>query len=413
MLIRPFPAIRPTPDLVKEVSCLPYDVMNRMEAVKMAEGKPFSFLHVIRSEIDLDPVVGAYDQAVYQKASLNLQSMLQAGTLAQDPEPYFYLYQQTLAGRKQLGLVACFHIDDYLNNRIKKHELTRPEKEEDRIRHFDACNAHTEPVFLTHRSNENLTVLMNDYTLQDSPAYDFTTEDGVGHALWVVNDPIVIHQIETIFDQEIPHLYIADGHHRTASSVKIGLQRRETVKNLDPHDPSQYLMAVTFPQDDLMIMEYNRVVKDLNGMTPEELLQRLEADFECQEVEEAFQPDLKHTFGMHLNNRWYRLTAKPHTYREDDVISQLDVNILQNSLLHPLLNILDPRTDKRIDFVGGIRGIGELEKRVQEDMALAFSLYPTTIEDLLSVADENKIMPPKSTWFEPKLRSGLFIHSLK
>ncbi|SMP38497.1 DUF1015 domain-containing protein [Anoxynatronum buryatiense] len=413
MLIQPFPAIRPAAAIAREVSCLPYDVMNRAEALKMADGNPNSFLHVIRSEIDLDPMVDAYDRAVYQKASENLQYLIKKGTLIQDDQPAFYLYRQTMAGRSQLGIVACFSIDDYVNDRIKKHELTRPEKENDRIHHFDACDAHTEPVFLTHRSNASLTGFLQELTVKQAPAYDFITEDGIGHALWVVSGSSDVERIQTIFNEEVPSLYIADGHHRSASSAKIGLQRRAQQKDLDANDPSQFFMAVSFPQEDLLIMEYNRVVKDLNDLSPEELIIRLEAHFECQPVNEAYQPQEKHSFGMLIDEQWYALKAKPHTYDSEDVISQLDVSILQNWLLQPILGISDPRTDQRIDFVGGIRGIGELEKRVQTDMALAFSLFPTTIEDLLQVADEQKIMPPKSTWFEPKLRSGLFVHSLK
>lgn len=413
MLIKPFNAIRPDAVLAREVACLPYDVMNRAEAMRMAEGNPHSFLHVIRSEIDLDPTIGSYDASVYEKAAENLKKMQETEVLIQDETPCFYLYRQIMDGRSQLGIVATFSIDDYLNNTIKKHEFTRPVKEEDRIRHFDVCNAHTEPVFLTHRSNDALTNLLQSISQSQDPEYDFVSEDGIGHALWVIGDPDNIHQIQEIFNQEIDSLYIADGHHRTASSVKIGLQRREREKDLDPNDPSQFIMAVSFPQEDLLIMEYNRVVKDLNGLTPESFLLQVVQDFDCEPVGEAYQPTEKHHFGMLLENQWYHLTAKAHTYDEDDVISQLDVSILQDNLLHPILGIEDPRTDQRIDFVGGIRGIGELEQRVEQDMALAFALHATTIEDLLQVADENKVMPPKSTWFEPKLRSGLFIHSLK
>lgn len=412
MIIRPFKAIRPTAELAREVSCLPYDVMNRSEALRMSKDKPNSFLHVIRSEIDLSPEVGSYDKAVYEKAAENLNKMRTEGVMIQDDTPSFYLYRQVMDGRSQLGIVATFSIDDYMNGTIKKHELTRPEKEEDRIRHFDVCNAHTEPVFLTHRSNDNLTGLINIIAREQTPAYDFMTEDGIGHTLWVISDESTLENIQSIFRHEIDCLYIADGHHRTASSAKIGLRRREEIKGLDADDPSQFLMAVTFPQEDLLIMEYNRVVKDLNGMSEEDFVTRVKANFECETVDAAYQPESKHEFGMFMDGQWYKLTAKPHTFDPEDVISQLDVSILQNHLLQPILGIADPRTDSRIDFVGGIRGIGELELRVEKDMKVAFSMYATTIEDLLQVADEDKIMPPKSTWFEPKLRSGLFVHSL-
>lgn len=413
MLIKPFKGIRPDAPLAREVSCLPYDVMNRSEALRMSKDKPNSFLHVIRSEIDLSAEVGSYDKAVYDKAAENLNKMQAEGVLIQDASPCFYLYRQVMDGRSQLGIVATFSIDDYMNGVIKKHELTRPEKEEDRIRHFDVCNAHTEPVFLTHRSNDNLTGLLNIIAREQNPVYDFMTEDGIGHTLWVISDEATVENIQSIFRHEIDCLYIADGHHRTASSAKIGLRRREEIKGLEPDDPSQFLMAVTFPQEDLLIMEYNRVVKDLNGMSEEEFLTRVKANFHCEAVDAAYQPEAKHEFGMLLDDQWYKLTAKAHTFDPEDVISQLDVSILQNHLLQPILGIADPRTDSRIDFVGGIRGIGELELRVEKDMKVAFSMYATTIEDLLQVADEDKIMPPKSTWFEPKLRSGLFVHSLE
>jgi uncharacterized protein (DUF1015 family) len=413
MIIKPFPAIRPDAAFASEVACLPYDVMNRAEALNMAADNPRSFLRVIRSEIDLDPTVSSYDPAVYEKAATTLKDFLSEGILIQDQQPFFYLYRQTMNGRNQLGIVACFSIDDYLNDRIKKHEYTRPEKEEDRIRHFDACNAHTEPVFLAHRTNDSLTRLMETYISQNKPVYDFISEDDIAHTLWVVNDASVVEEIIRLFDEQVPCVYIADGHHRTASSVKIGLKRREMQKDLDPNDPSQFIMAVTFPQEDLLIMEYNRVVKDLNGLSPDEFLSSVEENFTCTPVNTAYQPAKKHAFGMLLGTQWYELIAKPHTYDESDVISQLDVSILQDFLFRPILGIEDPRTDKRIDFVGGIRGINELERRTQHDMELGFSMFATTIEDLLQVADEHKIMPPKSTWFEPKLRSGLFIHSLQ
>ncbi len=410
MKIRPFKALRPAPGLASEVACLPYDVMNTEEAAKMAEGNPHSFLHVIRSEIDLPEVSSQYDHQVYRQAQNNLHDMVKNQILVQDEVPSFYLYRQRMEGRQQLGIVACHSIDDYENGLIKKHEFTRPEKEKDRIRHFDQCDAHTEPVFLTYRSEETFTGMIRQYAVEQKPVYDFTTEDEIQHTLWVVSDEEWIHRMAEAFEHNVHALYIADGHHRTASAAKIGLKRREENPGLDPNDESQFLMAVSFPQEDLYCMEYNRVVKDLNGMTPDELLARVSQHFECEPVENAYQPKEKHEFGMLLNKHWYRLIAKPHTYAENDVIQQLDVSILQKYLLQPILGILDPRTDKRIDFVGGIRGIKELERRVHKDMELAFSMYPTTIDDLLQVADEDKIMPPKSTWFEPKLRSGIFLH---
>lgn len=410
MKIRPFKALRPDPSLASEVACLPYDVMNTEEAAKMAKGNPNSFLHVIRSEISLPKTSNQYDHLVYQQARRNLSNMIKKQVLIQDEVPSFYLYQQQMKGRQQLGIVACHSIDDYNNGFIKKHEFTRPEKEQDRIRHFDECDAHTEPIFLTYRSNELFTKLLHQYASTHEPVYDFDTEDEIQHTLWVIDEEDWIHRIAQTFEDTIAALYIADGHHRTASAFKIGMKRRDQNPNMDPNDESQFLMAVSFPQEDLYCMEYNRVVTDLNGMTPDELLAKLAEHFECEPLEHPYKPKEKHEFGMLLNKNWYRLIAKPHTYLDNDVIQQLDVSILQHYLLQPILDIIDPRTDKRIDFVGGIRGIEELERRVQEDMQLAISMYPTTIDDLLQVADEDKIMPPKSTWFEPKLRSGIFIH---
>ena len=411
MNVYPFPAIRPNSSVAMSVSCLPYDVMNRTEAARMAQGNPHSFLRVIRSEIDIDPSVSSYDSSVYAKASENLNQMIRAGTFIQDDTPCLYLYEQTLDNISQLGIVACFSIDDYLEGRIKKHELTRPEKEVDRIQHFDACHAHTEPVFLAHRSHEPLDNLLKSYSLSNEPAYSFRTDDQVLHRLWVIHQESEIHEIQRVFQSGIPHVYIADGHHRTASSVKIGLKRKEENPDISTDDPSQYIMAVSFPHSDLRIMEYNRVVTDLNGLEPDSFLEMLLQNFLCEPSAGHVKPKKKHTFGMFLNDQWYRLEALPHTYNGKDVINSLDVSILQRHILEPLLGISDPRTDQRIDFVGGIRGIHELEKRVHTDMTLAFSLFPTTMDDLMQVADENKIMPPKSTWFEPKLRSGLFVHS--
>lgn len=407
---KPFKGIRPKVGLADKVATLPYDVMNREEAKKMAEGNEYSFLHIVRSEIDLEDTINPYDEIVYKTARKNLDTMLEKGTLVQDIMPKFYIYRQIMWGRVQTGIVGCTSIDDYVNDIIKKHELTRVEKEIDRINNFDHCDAHTEPVFLTYRKNEKINNIINNWVKFNKPLYDFTSDDSITHIVWDITDEDTIKTIEEIFGS-MDYLYIADGHHRSASSVKVGLKRREASRNNAGKEEYNYFLAVIFPDEDLYIMDYNRVVKDLNGYTPEHFLMKIREQFHIEESKDRFKPKEKHTFGMYLDKKWYKITAKEGSYDSDNAIERLDVSILQNNLLNPVLDIQDPRTDKRIDFVGGIRGLEELEKRVDHDMKVAFSMYPTTIEDLISVADSGMIMPPKSTWFEPKLRSGLFIHS--
>jgi uncharacterized protein (DUF1015 family) len=410
--IRPFKALRPKEELVHQVACLPYDVMNTKEAAKMAEGNPNSFLHVTRSEIDFENLESPYSEKVYLKAKENLNQMIGDGILIEDEKPMYYLYRQVMEGRVQTGIVGCASIDDYMEGKIKKHEYTRHEKELDRINHFDCCDAHTEPVFLTFRTNKALKQIIQKWTENHSPVYNFQSEDGIQHALWPVDEDQITEQIKALFEK-MEAVYIADGHHRTASAVKIGLKRREKYPAFTGEEEFNYLLSVVFPQEDLYIMEYNRVVKDLNGHSLEAFIEEVKKKFTLEKKEAPVQPDEKHSFGMYLEKQWYKLKAKKETYDETDVISQLDVTILQNYLLQPILGIEDPRTDKRIDFIGGIRGVKELERRIESDMALAFSMYATTIEDLLSIADKGEVMPPKSTWFEPKLRSGLFVHLLK
>jgi uncharacterized protein (DUF1015 family) len=411
-IVRPFKAIRPTPALADKVISLPYDVMNREEATQMAKNNPMSFLRICRSEIDLPDQKNPYDESIYLKARDNIQQFLADGTMLQDEDPTLYIYRQTMGPNTQTGIVGCVSIDDYMNDIIKKHEYTREEKEQDRIRHFDICNANTEPVFLTHRANNQLGQLTDEYTRLYDAEFHITTNDGVGHIFWVIRDNSVRDKIVEIF-KSIPALYIADGHHRSASACKVGLKRREAHPNFTGDEEFNFFMAVIFPDEDLNIFDYNRVVRDLNGYTPEAFLKAIEdAGFSVElHGADIYRPTEKHTFGMFIDEAWYKLTAKPQIV-SDHPIDGLDVAILQKHLLAPILGIEDPRTDKRIDFVGGIRGLVELEKRVRNDMKVAFAMYPVTIADLLNVSDNGMVMPPKSTWFEPKLGSGLFVHQL-
>ncbi|NLM13423.1 MAG: DUF1015 domain-containing protein [Epulopiscium sp.] len=412
-VLKPFKAIRPRKDLVHKVAALPYDVMSSEEAREMVKDNPYSFLHVDKAEIDLDPLIDLYDKKVYEKARENLNRMINEGIYIKDKSPFFYIYKLIMGGREQTGIVGCTSIDDYQNNIIKKHELTREDKEQDRINHVDYCNAHTGPIFLTYRAKEEITEIIELWMKNKDAIYDFTAEDHIRHMVWIIDDKSVITQIQNAF-KEIDYLYIADGHHRAASAVKVGLKRRQE-GNYTGEEEFNFFLSVLFPDDQLHIMDYNRVVKDLNGLSEEEFLKALNDKFIVEKLEETvpYKPGKKHEFGMYLGNTWYRLTAKKGSFNDDDPVERLDVSILQNNLLHPILGITDPRTDKNIDFVGGIRGLKELEARVQNGMEVAFSMYPTSIKDLMDIADANKIMPPKSTWFEPKLRSGIFIHSLQ
>ncbi len=411
-IVRPFRAVRPAKDYADKVISLPYDVMNREEAAKMAEGNPYSFLHICRSEIDLPHVENPYSETVYEKARINIDDFLINEILFREEEPLLYIYKQEMDGRSQVGIVGCVSIDEYLNNTIKKHEFTRVEKELDRINHFDRCNTNTEPVFLTYRDDKRLRMLIEGWMNGHMPEYEFKTEDGIGHALWPITDQNVIGTLTALFD-EIDSLYIADGHHRSASAVKVGQKRREAHPGYTGEEEFNYFMAVIFPDVDLRIFDYNRVVKDLNGLSREEFLQKVAEKFLVEPVGNSpYRPKEKHHFGMYLKDQWYKLTAKAEIVCDEDVIKCLDVSILQDNLLQPILGINDPRTDKRIDFVGGIRGLGELEGRVAQDMNVAFALYPVSISDLLAVSDKDMVMPPKSTWFEPKLGSGLFMHEL-
>lgn len=413
-ILRPFKAIRPRKDLVSKVAELPYDVMNRQEAKSMAEGNPVSFLHVDRAEIDLDDSISLYDGKVYEKARENLYHMIEKNVLVKDEKKYLYIYRLIMNGRAQTGIVGCTAVDDYLNDVIKKHEFTRKEKEQDRINHIDFCNSNTGPIFLTYKYNEKVGEIVDTWT-KNVPTYDFTAKDGVEHIVWVVDNEETIKTLTSLF-ANIDKLYIADGHHRAASAVKVGLKRRAQNPNYDGSEEFNFFLSVIFPDKDLKILDYNRIVKDLNGLNKDEYLNKISDKFEVSEYkgEGQYKPQCKHTYGMYLDGKWYELKAKDGSYDLNDAVQRLDVSILQNNLLTPVLGIGDPRTDERIDFVGGIRGLKELEERTNHNEGrLAFSMYPPDMQDLMNIADAGEVMPPKSTWFEPKLRSGIFIHELK
>ncbi|EMA6344933.1 DUF1015 family protein [Bacillus cytotoxicus] len=412
--IRPFRAIRPVQNKAAQVATLPYDVLNSAEAREVVKGNPYSFLHIDKAEIDLSISISPYDDSVYEKANENLQRLIREEILTQDEEPCFYIYQLTMQGRRQSGLVVCTSIDEYMDNTIKKHERTRHDKEQDRIRHVDACNANTGPIFLTYRAKESVTTLLVNWQENHIPMYQFTADDGVEHVVWKIAEVDVIAALIQSFE-EIPALYIADGHHRSASAVQVGLMRREEHPNYTGDEEFNFFLSVLFPHDELSIWDYNRVVKDLNGLTEEQFLQQISQSFHVEIAHTSpLKPNKRHTFGMYMNRVWYELTAKEEIVAAQDVVKRLDVAILQDYVLSKVLQIHDPRTDARIDFVGGIRGLKELEHLVDSGpYQVAFSLYPTSMEELLAIADAGEVMPPKSTWFEPKLRSGIFIHSLE
>ena len=413
-IVRPFKAVRPAADLADKVAALPYDVMNSQEAREMVVGNPYSFLHVDKAEIDLDPAIDLYDTRVYEKARDNLNQMIADGVFLQEEKPCLYIYRQEMDDRVQTGIVGCTSIDEYRENIIRKHELTRADKEQDRINHVDYCDANTGPIFLTYRSNMYINFRVAEYMERHEPVYDFTSDDGISHMVWVIDEGNVIRELMGRF-QQVENLYIADGHHRSASAVRVGMKRREQNPDWDGDEEFNYFLSVIFPDDQLYIMDYNRIVKDLNGNTAEAFLAKVAEKFTVTpyEGDGVLKPSKKHNYGMYLAGKWYELSAKDGTYDAADPVAQLDVSILQNNLLHPVLGIGDPRTDKRIDFVGGIRGLQSIADRVDRgEMAVAFSMFPTTMEDLMDIADAGAIMPPKSTWFEPKLRSGLAIHKL-
>lgn len=410
--VRPFRGFRPLPQYAAEVAAKPYDVLSSEEARIEAQGKPLSFLHVGKPEIDLPPEIDLYDPRVYERAKENLDRLISDGILVQDPKPCFYLYGQIMGNHTQYGIVGCVSVQEYWNDTIKKHELTRKDKEDDRMRHVKATNAHTGPIFLTYHAEPRIDAIADRVRLVD-PVYDFVADDGIRHQFWVISDDRLIRQLVELFGRVHP-LYVADGHHRSAAAARVGKEMAEANPNHRGDEEYNFFLAVLFPHNQLQIMEYNRVVKDLNGLTEERFLEEIEKHkFSVREAEAAVKPKAKGEFGMYLRGQWYRLKADLSYLTTRDPVQRLDVSILQNHLLGPVLGIDDPRTNKRIDFVGGIRGLKELERRVNSgEMTVAFSLYPTSIEELLSIADAGKIMPPKSTWFEPKLRDGIVVHFL-
>lgn len=410
--IRPFRALRPIPEKAGDVAALPYDVYNREEATKAVYGNYDTFLRVDRPETTMDHRIDLHDPAVYRQAVRNLNRLIDRGLMVQEDTPCLYLYELVMDGRSQVGLVCCVAIDEYLDNTIKKHEKTRQDKEEDRIQHVNALDAHTGPIFLTYRHLEDIDRIINRLKTEQ-PKVDFISEDDITHRLWVVDQQEDIAALVSTF-QKVPELYIADGHHRSASAVRVGQMRREEHPDYTGEEEFNYFLAVAFPDNQLKILDYNRVVKDLNGLSTEAFLEKVKENFAVRKIANGiYRPKNKAEFGMYLDGFWYQLKAKEGTYAMEDPIASLDVAILQNNLLQPILGIEDPRTDTRIDFVGGIRGLEELERRVSEDMQVAFAMYPTDIGELMAIADADALMPPKSTWFEPKLRSGLFIHYLK
>ncbi|MBQ7687789.1 MAG: DUF1015 domain-containing protein [Clostridia bacterium] len=409
-VIKPFLAVRPKKEYAAEVAALPYDVMNSAEARAAAAGKPYSFLHVDKAEIDLPLDTDLYADAVYAKAAENLQKLLSDGICFREDREKLYLYRQTMGKTVQTGIVGCAAVDDYVNGVIKRHELTRADKEADRIRHVDTCNANTGPIFLAYRETAQINRVIDKY-LSLAPAYDFVSDGGVRNEVWVIGDDADIQSLVDGFRQ-VESLYIADGHHRAASAVKVALKRREAHPDYTGDEEFNYFLAVYFRADELKILDYNRLIKDTNGLSDDELFEKLGGVFTVAPSRTPVRPAHRHRFGMYYKDRWYCLDLKPGLADENDVVDSLDVSILQKLVNEPIFGIGDPRTDKRIDFVGGIRGLEELEKRCHEDMTLAFSMYPTSLSELMDIADSGRIMPPKSTWFEPKLLSGLFIHEL-
>ncbi|RKZ30612.1 DUF1015 domain-containing protein [bacterium] len=409
--IRPFKGLRPKPDFAEKVASPPYDVLSSEEARRIAAENPISFLHVVKPEIDLPVGTDLYSDEVYRQGAENLQRLVKAGYMIRDPKPYYYLYRQIMGEHKQVGLVAAASVDEYDRDLIKKHELTRKAKEDDRTRHIDTQSANSGPVFLTYKHSDEIDGIVAK-AIKERPEVDFTADDGIRHTLWVVSDPDRISAIREAF-AKIDFLYIADGHHRSASASRVQKIRKEKNPNHNGEESYNFFLSVIFPDNQMMIMDYNRVVRDLAGKTPRDFIGKLMPKFTIEEKQEQYKPKELHEFGMFIDRRWYRLTARAGSFDPDDPVGSLDVAILQENLLAPILGIGDPRTDDRIDFVGGIRGLGELEKRVNSgEWAVAFAMHPTTIDQLMAIADAGKTMPPKSTWFEPKLRSGMVVHLL-
>ncbi len=411
-IFKPFQGYRPPKEIVKDLASRPYDVLDSKEAREEAGDNPYCFLRVVKPEIELPENTDLYSDVVYEKARSNFRDFIEKGYLVQDSKPQFYVYAQTWAEKTQYGIVGCAGVEDYMSGAIKKHELTRPDKEEDRMKHVRVLNANAEPVFFTYAANQEIDRIVSGIT-RNEPVYDFVADDGFGHTFWIISDDDQIARIEQIF-AGIPALYVADGHHRTAAAALVGNEKKGNNPGHTGMEEYNFFMAVVFPDDQLTIIDYNRVVKDLNGLSPQEFLSALDADFVVvHKGTSEYKPDRLHVFSMYLGGEWYELQAKPGTYNDDDPIGVLDVTILSDRVLDRILGIKNLRTDKRIDFVGGIRGLGELKKRVDSgEMAVAFALYPVTMKQLMDIADTGNIMPPKTTWFEPKLRSGLVVHTL-
>jgi len=409
-IVRPFKGLRPPKDIAAKVASFPYDVLNSEEARELAKDNPQSFLHINKPEIDLDPGINLYDQQVYDKAVANFKMFQEKGWLVRDAGECFYIYKQVMNGRSQIGLMCCCSAQEYWDGKIKRHEFTRKDKEEDRLKHVDLTNCNAGPVFLTYPARDSINTLI-DEVVKTKPEVDFTSEDGIGHVLWVVKDAEWAKKIVAEFAR-IPALYVADGHHRTQAAARIAKVRSEKNPKHTGNEEYNFFMSVVFPHNHLMIMDYNRAVHDLNGLSEAEFIKKVEEKFTV-EKQDYKKPTAANTFGMYLKGTWYKLTAKPGTFDSKDPVASLDVSIMQNNLLAPILGIGDPRTDKRIDFIGGIRGIKELERIVDNGkFVVSFSMFPTSIEQLMQIADSGEVMPPKSTWFEPKLRSGMVIHTL-
>lgn len=410
-IFRPFKAFRPRPELAAEVASKPYDVLNSQEAREEVKGHPLSFLHIGKPEVDLDPSISLYDPQVYQKGKENLQKLIKDDVLVEDGEAMFYVYAQTMFDRTQYGLVGCASVDDYWNEVILKHEKTRKDKEEDRCEHVRVTNAHTGPIFLTYKDNAEINAIV-EKVIVDAPNTDIIALDGIRHQSWLIQDKSDIEKVQSIL-AGVDKFYVADGHHRSAAAGIVGRERQKANPNHTGEEEYNFFLAVLFPASHLYIMDYNRLVKDLNGLSEEEFMSKMAEMFEIKEMPSKFKPEAKGQVGMYMDNKWYCLETKSHLFDANDPVENLDVAILQHNVLDPLLGIEDPRTSKRIDFVGGIRGLEELERRVNSgEMKVAFAMYATSIEELMAIADAGKIMPPKSTWFEPKLRDGLFVHFL-
>jgi uncharacterized protein (DUF1015 family) len=413
-IVKPFRGLRPPRAIAKDLACLPYDVMNSEEARIMAKGKKCSLLHITKSEIDLPEDADVHSDEVYNKSVDNFKKWQKKGWLVQDNERCFYIYAQTMAGRTQYGIAGCASVDDYLNGIIRKHELTRPDKEQDRMVHVRVNNANIEPVFFTYPAVKEIDDIVSSIVTRKKPEYDFIAEDGIGHHFWVINDKKTNNLIEKLFSEKVPYTYVADGHHRTAAAALVGKEKRENNPGYKGNEEYNFFLAVHFPDNQLRIIDYNRTVKDLNGLTDAEFIEKISVGFVVEEKgTEIYRPSKLHNFSMYLGGKWYSLNATTGTFDDNDPIGILDVTVLTNQILSPVLDIQDLRRSKRVDFVGGIRGLGELKKRVDSgEMKVAFALFPVSMSQLITIADSGNIMPPKSTWFEPKLRSGLVIHLL-